>query len=82
MEHATARIVWTGYRELAENLLESIIPDDSDSFEAEIVGPGDVVSLTILVTSSELSELRATIDDILACLSAVEASLEVLGEEL
>ena len=67
---------------MAENLLESIMPDDPETFESEIVGSGDGVSLTILVTSSELSELRATVDDILACLSAVEASLEVLGEEL
>tara|TARA_Y100000768_G_scaffold259898_1_gene197835 strand:- start:4177 stop:4425 length:249 start_codon:yes stop_codon:yes gene_type:complete len=82
MEDAVARLVWTGSRDLAENLLESIMPDDPDSFASEIVELGDEVSLTILVTSSELSELRATIDDILACLSAVEGSLEVLGEEL
>ena len=82
MENATARIVWTGSRDVAENLLESIMPDDPESFESEIVESGDRVSLTILISSSELSELRATVDDILACLSAVEGSLEVLGEEL
>ncbi|DAC09798.1 MAG TPA: hypothetical protein D7H80_01460 [Candidatus Poseidoniales archaeon] len=82
MEDAVARVVWTGSRGVAENLLESIMPDDPDSFESEIVESEDGVSLTILVSSSELSELRATVDDILACLSAVEGSLEVLGEEL
>ena len=82
MGDAVARVVWTGSREVAENLLESIIPDDPESFESEIVESEDGVSLTILVSSSELSELRATVDDILACLSAVEGSLEVLGEEL
>ena len=82
MEDAVARVVWTGSRGVAENLLESIMPDDPDSFESEIVESEDGVSLTILVLSSELSELRATVDDILACLSAVEGSLEVLGEEL
>ena len=82
MEDAVARLVWTGSRGVAENLLESIMPDDPDSFESEIVESEDGVSLTILVSSSELSELRATVDDILACLSAVEGSLEVLGEEL
>ena len=81
MGDAVARVVWTGSREVAENLLESIIPDDPDSFESEIVESEDGVSLTILISSSELSELRATVDDILACLSAVEGSLEVLGEE-
>ncbi len=82
MEDAVARVVWTGSREVAENLLESIMPDDPESFESEIVESEDGVSLTILISSSELSELRATVDDILACLSAVEGSLEVLGEEL
>ena len=82
MGDAVARIVWTGSREVAENLLESIMPDDPESFESEIVESEDGVSLTILISSSELSELRATVDDILACLSAVEGSLEVLGEEL
>ena len=82
MEDAVARVVWTGSREVAENLLESIMPDDPESFESEIVESEDGLSLTILISSSELSELRATVDDILACLSAVEGSLEVLGEEL
>ena len=82
MGDAVARLVWTGSREVAENLLESIMPDDPESFESEIVESDDGVSLTILISSSELSELRATVDDILACLSAVEGSLEVLGEEL
>ena len=82
MGDAVARVVWTGSREVAENLLESIMPDDPESFESEIVVSEDGVSLTILISSSELSELRATVDDILACLSAVEGSLEVLGEEL
>ena len=81
MGDAVARVVWTGSREVAENLLESIIPDDPESFESEIVESEDGVSLTILISSSELSELRATVDDIIACLSAVEGSLEVLGEE-
>ena len=65
MGDAVARVVWTGSREVAENLLESIIPDDPESFESEIVESEDGVSLTILITSSELSELRATVDDIL-----------------
>ena len=82
MGDAVARVVWTGSKEVAENLLESIMPDDPESFESEIVESDDGVSLTILISSSELSELRATVDDILACLSAVEGSLEVLGEEL
>ena len=82
MEDATARVVWTGSRDVAENLLESIMPDDPGSFESEIVEDDDGVSLVIVVSSSELSELRATVDDILACLSAIEGSLEALSEDL
>lgn len=80
MEDAVARVVWTGPREVAETLLESIRPDDPGFFESEIVEAGEGVILTIVASSSDLSELRATIDDILACLSAVEGSLEALGE--
>ncbi len=80
MEDAVARVVWTGPREVAETLLESIRPDDPGFFESEIVEAGEGGSLTIVASSSDLSELRATIDDILACLSAVEGSLEALGE--
>jgi tRNA threonylcarbamoyladenosine modification (KEOPS) complex Pcc1 subunit len=80
MEDAVARVVWTGPRDVAEILLESIRPDDPGFFESEIVEDGERVSLTIVASSSDLSELRATIDDILACLSAVEGSLEALGE--
>ena len=80
MEDAVARVVWTGPREVAETLLESIRPDDPGFFESEILEAGEGVSLTIVASSSDLSELRATIDDILACLSAVEGSLEALGD--
>ena len=52
MGDAVARVVWTGSREVAENLLESIMPDDPESFESEIVESADGVSLTILISSS------------------------------
>ena len=80
MEDAVARVVWTGPREVAETLLESIRPDDPGFFESEIVEAGGGVRLTIVASSSDLSELSATLDGILACLSAVEGSLEALGE--
>tara|TARA_B100001094_G_C17670427_1_gene548480 strand:+ start:156 stop:488 length:333 start_codon:yes stop_codon:yes gene_type:complete len=80
VEDAVARLVWTGSKDVAETLLESILPDDPESFESEIVEMAGGVSLTILVSSPSLSELRATVDDILACLSAVEGSLEALEE--
>jgi len=80
MEDALARVEWIGRRDMAEALLKSIQPDDPESFKSEIVDIGDNVRLSIVVSSAELGQMRATMDDILACLSAVEGSLGVLEE--
>lgn len=80
MEDALARVEWIGRREMAEALLKSIQPDDPESFKSEIIEIGDNVRLSIVVSSAELGQMRATMDDILACLSAVEGSLGVLEE--
>ncbi|DAC47332.1 MAG TPA: hypothetical protein HA308_02090 [Candidatus Thalassarchaeaceae archaeon] len=80
MEDALARVEWIGRRDMAEALLKSIQPDDPDSFKSEIIEIGDKVRLSIVVSSAELGQMRATMDDILACLSAVEGSLGVLEE--
>ena len=80
MEDALARVEWIGRRDMAEALLKSIQPDDPDSFKSEIIEIGDKVRLSIVVSSAELGQMRATMDDILACLSAVEGSLVVLEE--
>ena len=80
MEDALARVEWIGRRDMAEALLKSIQPDDPESFKSEIVEIGDNVRLSIVVSSAELGQMRATMDDILACLSAVEGSLGVLEE--
>ena len=80
MEDALAVVEWVGGRAKAEALLRSIKPDDPGSFSSEISGDGDKVRLTIVVSTAELGQLRATMDDILACLSAVEGSLLALEE--
>ncbi|MBK38173.1 MAG: hypothetical protein CMB45_04205 [Euryarchaeota archaeon] len=80
MEDALARVEWIGRRDMAEALLKSIQPDDPESFKSEIIEIGDNVRLSIVVSSAELGQMRATMDDILACLSAVEGSLVVLEE--
>lgn len=80
MEDALARVEWIGRRDMAEALLKSIQPDDPESFKSEIIEIGDNVRLSIVVSSAELGRMRATMDDILACLSAVEGSLGVLEE--
>ena len=80
MEDALARVEWIGRRDMAEALLKSIQPDDPESFKSEIIEIGDNVRLSIVVSSAELGQMRATMDYILACLSAVEGSLGVLEE--
>jgi len=75
-----ARVDWTGHRDIAEALINSIQPDDPDSFRYEITEIDNGVTLSIFVSSCELGRIRATMDDILACLSAVEGSLGALVE--
>ena len=69
MGDAVARVVWTGSREVAENLLESIMPDDPESFESEIVESEDGVSLTILISSMIIQRY---------CNTALDFSISVL----
>tara|TARA_B100000575_G_scaffold83920_1_gene66079 strand:+ start:12591 stop:12833 length:243 start_codon:yes stop_codon:yes gene_type:complete len=80
MEGARARVDWIGEKDMAEALLKSIQPDDPDSFRSEITEVDIGVRLSIFVSSSDLGQMRATIDDILACLSAVEGSLGALED--
>ncbi|MBP50573.1 MAG: hypothetical protein CMA68_00610 [Euryarchaeota archaeon] len=76
-----AELVWAGSRERAELLLASIKPDDPGFFQGEIVDVDGASELRIVVSTESLSGVRSTMDDILACLSAVESSLDALGEE-
>ena len=81
MGEVVAEFVWTGTHERAEILLASIEPDDQEFFEGEIVNTDGGAELRIRVEARGLSEARSTMDDILACLSAVEASLVALDGE-
>ena len=57
-------------------LLRAIAPDDPDSFSGSIedeVGGGAL--LVIEVHAPNMRTLRATLDDLLACLAAAEAGL-------
>ena len=75
-----ARVDWIGRGDIAEALINSIQPDDPDCFRYEITEIDAGVKLSIFVSSRELGRLRATMDDILACVSAVEGSLGALVE--
>ena len=72
---------WTGPRERGLALLTAITADDSDYFEAQLTDleNGDV-ELVIQVDGENLASLRATMDDLLACLSAVEVSLDAIQD--
>ncbi|MEC8873799.1 MAG: KEOPS complex subunit Pcc1 [Candidatus Thermoplasmatota archaeon] len=75
MGNAETAIVWSGSRARAEALLAAIFPDDPEDFEASLEGDGEYVELRIIVRSENLRKARATVDDILACLSAAESGL-------
>lgn len=70
---------WIGARDRGQALLTAITADDSQYFEAQLLDVGDnQVELIIEVNAETLASLRATMDDLLACLSAVETSLDVI----
>ena len=76
MGNAQVSIIWNGERRRAESLLAAISPDDPEDFDVELVGEGDFVELRISVQTNGLGRSRATVDDILACLSAAESGLD------
>ena len=78
MGKVTTSILWTGSKERGEALLAAISPDDPDDFTVELSGSGDSTELRIEVTMDGLGRSRATVDDILACLSAAESGLNSL----
>ncbi len=77
MGRVETEIVWCGSPEKARALLAAVSPDDPDSFEAEIVEVDDGAELRIIVTGEQLTTVRSTVDDLLACLAAAESSLDV-----
>ena len=70
------QIIWKGSKEMVESLMLSIGPDDPESFVVEIIHEEELAKLIISINSENLSTIRSTVDDILSCLSAVEASFE------
>ena len=79
MAMATCEARWIGDRERAHALLSAIEADDPGMFTAEIANLGDNrVVLTISVTADSITSLQSTMDDLLACLSAVEVSLDAI----
>ena len=79
MAMATCEARWIGDRERAYALLSAIEADDPGMFTADIANLVDNrVVLTISVTADSIASLQSTMDDLLACLSAAEVSLDAI----
>ena len=78
---ATCEARWIGGAERATALLSAINADDPEMFSAEINELEDGgFELVVTVTSENISTLQSTMDDLLACLAAAEASLDVIQD--
>ena len=75
----TCEARWVGDRNRAQALLSAIEADDPWMFTAEIIDLDDgQVELVVIVTADSIPTLQSTMDDLLACLAAAEASLDVI----
>ena len=78
---ATCEARWIGSGNRARALLSAIEADDPGMFSAEIVDlDNDRVELIVTVTTDSIPTLQSTMDDLLACLAAAEASLDAIQD--
>ena len=76
---ASCEARWIGDAEKAQALLSAIDADDPGMFTAEIANLDDgQVELIVGVTADNIATLQSTMDDLLACLAAAEASLDAI----
>ena len=76
---ASCEARWIGERERAQALISAIEADDPEMFTAEIIDLDDgQVELIVTVTTESIPTLQSTMDDLLACLAAAEASLDAI----
>ena len=76
---ASCEARWVGDVEKAQALLSAIDADDPGMFTAEIANLDDGrVELIVGVTADNIATLQSTMDDLLACLAAAEASLDAI----
>ena len=67
-----------GSRSHIEALLAGISADDPDTFDAKIIKNKEDFQLKIVVSGENLATVRSTVDDLLACLGAIESTLKSL----
>ncbi len=74
----SVEVVWRGQPDHADALEKAISPDDADDFSIHMTVRDEEAELCVRVSSGSLASLKATIDDILACLSAAEGTLDAV----
>ena len=80
MESVATTLVLNGSRSHIEALLAGISADDPDTFSAEIKEIEGTWQLRIKVVGESLGSVRSTVDDLLACLGALESTLNAINE--
>lgn len=78
MESVSTTLIINGSRSHIEALLAGISADDPETFEAKIIENKNNYQLKILVSGENLATVRSTVDDLLACLGAIESTLNSL----
>ena len=78
MESVSTTLTINGSKSHVDALFAGISADDPDTFEARIIENEDVFQLKILVVGENLTPVRNTVDDLLACLGAIESTLNSL----
>ena len=81
VESVSTSLVWVGSKSRAEELLAGIAADDPETFSAEIIDIDDVYELRIHVSGNSLKNVRSTVVDLLACLGAIESTLNTINDE-
>ena len=76
---ASCQARWIGDAEKAQALLSAIEADDPGMFTAEVTNLDDgLAELIVGVSADSITTLQSTMDDLLACLAAAEASLDAI----
>ena len=76
---ASCQARWIGDAGKAQALLSAIEADDPGMFTAEVINLDDgQAELIVGVTADSITTLQSTMDDLLACLAAAEASLDAI----
>ena len=78
MASVSTTLTIDGSKSHVDALFAGISADDPDTFEAKIVENTNGFQLRILVVGENLTTVRNTVDDLLACLGAIESTLKSL----